>query len=136
MAGMSLNRTNLDYPSRDASVENPASKLIFSSMAQNQIQAMYIPFQGQVNAVTLGWENMKNGGNLLFDDRSVMPTLEESIDRASEIGAILCPKETADYYTYLPSAETTKLMCSKDSVFNSWKKIELENNYYILKKAN
>jgi glycosyltransferase involved in cell wall biosynthesis len=136
MAVMSLNRTNLDYPSRDASVKNPASKLIFSGMEQNQIQILYVPFQGQVNAVTLGWENMKNKGNFLFDDRSVMPTLEESVDRANELGAILCPKETADYYTYLPSAETTKLMCSRNSVLSSWKKIDLANNYYILKKAS
>lgn len=136
MAAMSLNRTNLDFPSRDASVKNPASKLIFSSMEQNQIQKMYIPFQGQVNAVTLGWENMKNGRSFLFDNPSVIPTLKESVDRAIELGAILCPRKTADYYTYLPSAETTKLMCSRDSVFSSWKKIDLKNNYFILKRAN
>lgn len=136
MAVMTLNRTNLDYPSRDASVKNPASKLIFSSMEQNQIQKMYIPFQGQVNAVTLGWENMKKGRRFLFDNPSVIPTLKESVNRASELGAILCPKASADYYTYLPSAETAKLMCSKDSVFSSWKKINLENNYFILKRAN
>jgi glycosyltransferase involved in cell wall biosynthesis len=135
MAAMSLNRTNLDFPSRDASVKNPASKMIFSKMEQNQIQKMYIPFQGQVNAVTLGWENMKNEGAFIFDNPSVMPTLEESVNRANELGAILCPKETADYYSYLPSAETTELMCSRDSILSSWKKIDMANNYFILKKV-
>ena len=136
MGAMSLNRTNLDFPSRDASVKNPASNLIFSSMEQNQIQKLYIPFQGQVNAITLGWENMKKGGSFMFDNPSVIPTLKESVDKASELGAILCPKETADYYTYLPSAETTKLMCSRESVLSSWKRIDLENNYYILKRTS
>jgi hypothetical protein len=132
MLTQSLVRTNLDYPSRDASVTQPSSKIIFDTMEKNAIKSLYIPFQGQVNAITLNWESMKNDLQLAIDDSSVMPTLKQSSNRAKELGAILCPKPEADYYTYLPSAATTKVICDSGSDFKNWSKIDMSVNYFIL----
>jgi hypothetical protein len=63
-----------------------------------------------------------------------MPTIEQSSKRGNELGAILCPKPEADYYTYLPSAETTKILCDSRAYTKGWTKIDMPVNFYILLK--